>query len=62
MGLDPVGEPRKALGKAGVLAGLPSDDGLPTVRSGVTVRMEYRVEHLGEPRSTSVDVWLDDGE
>ena len=39
-----------------------TDDGLPTVRSGVTVRMEYRVEHLGEPRSTSVDVWLDDGE
>ena len=50
------------LGKAGVLAGLSSDDGLPTVRSGVTVQMEYRVEHLGEPTSTSVDVWLDDGE
>ena len=51
-----------ALGKAGALAGLTADDGLPTVRSGVTVRMEYLVEHLGEPRSTSVDVWLDDGE
>ena len=50
-----------ALGKAGVLAGLTADDGLPTVRSGVTVQMEYLVEHLGEPRSTSVDVWLDDG-
>ena len=35
------------LGKAGVLAGLSSDDELPTVRSGVTVQMEYRVEHLG---------------
>ena len=51
-----------ALGKEGVLAGLTTDDGLLTVRSGVTVRMEYLVEHLGEPRSTSVDVWLDDGE
>ena len=51
-----------ALGKAGVLAGLTTDDELPTVRSGVTVQMEYLVEHLGEPRSTSVDVWLDDGE
>ena len=51
-----------ALGKAGVLAGLTTDDELPTVRNGVTVRMEYRVEHLGEPRPTSVDVRLDDGE
>ena len=51
-----------ALGKAGVLAGLSTDDELPTVRNGVTVRMEYRVEHLGEPSPTSVDVWLDDGE
>jgi len=51
-----------ALGKAGALADLTADDGLSTVRSGVTVRMEYLVEHLGEPRSTSVDVWLDDGE
>ena len=51
-----------ALGKVGALAGLTTDDGLPTVRSGVTVRTEYLVEHLGEPRSTSVDVWLDDGE
>ena len=52
-----------ALGKAGVLAGLTTDDGLPTVRSGVTVGMEYLVQHLGERRSkTSVDVWLDDGD
>ena len=51
-----------ALGKAGALAGLTTDDGLPTVRSGVTVRMEHLVQHLGEPRSTSVDVWLDDGQ
>ena len=51
-----------ALGKADALAGLTTDDGLPTVRSGVTARTEYLVEHLGEPRSTSVDVWLDDGE
>ena len=51
-----------ALGKEGVLAGLTTDDGLLTVWSGVTVRMEYLVEHLGEPSSTSVDVWLDDGE
>ena len=51
-----------ALGKEGALAGLTTDDGLPRVRSGVTVRMEHPVEHLGEPRSTSVDVWLDDGE
>ena len=50
-----------ALGKEDVLAGLTADDGLPTVRSGMTVRMEYLVEHLGEPRPTSVDVWLDDG-
>ena len=35
-----------ALSKAGVLAGLTTDDGLPTVRSGVAVRMEYLVEHL----------------
>ena len=43
-----------ALGKAGVLAGLTTDDELPTVRSGVTVQMEYLVEHLaarGESRS-----------
>ena len=32
-----------ALGKAGVLAGLSTDDARPTVRNGVTVRMEYRV-------------------
>lgn len=50
-----------ALGKEGALAGLKTDGGLPTVGSGVTVRMEHLVEHLGEPRSTSVDVWLDDG-
>ncbi len=50
-----------ALGKAGALAGLITDDGLPTVQSGVTVQMEHLVEHLGEPRSTSVDVWLVDG-
>ena len=49
------------VGKKDVLAGLTTDDGLPTVRSGVTVQMEYRVEHLGERGSkTSVDVWLED--
>ena len=51
-----------ALGKENVLAGLTADDGVPTVRSGVTVRMEFLVEHLGEPRPTSVDVRLDEGE
>ncbi len=50
-----------ALGKEGALAGLTTDDGLPTVRSGVRVQMEYVVKHLGEPSSTSVDVWLDNG-
>ena len=45
-----------------MLAGLTTDDGLPTVRRGVTVQLEHRVKHLGEPRSTSVDVWLNDGE
>ena len=50
-----------ALGKEDALAGLTTDEGRPTVRNGVTVRMEYLVEHLGEPRPTSVDVWLDDG-
>ena len=50
-----------ALGKEGALAGLTADDGLPAVRSGVAVQMEYLVAHLGERRPTSVDVWLDDG-
>lgn len=50
-----------ALGKEDALAGLTTNEGLPTVRNGVTVRMEHLVEHLGEPRPTSVDVWLDDG-
>ena len=51
-----------AMGKAAELAGLTTDDGLPSVRSGVRIQMEYPVKHMGEPRSTSVDVWLDDGE
>ena len=51
-----------ALGKEDALAGLTTNEGLPTVRNGVTVRMEHLVRHLGEPRPTSVDVWLYDGE
>ena len=34
------------LGKTSVLAGLTVDDGLPAVRSGVAVQMEYLVAHL----------------
>ena len=52
-----------AMGKEAALMGLTADDELPTVRSGVTVRMEYLVQHLGERRSkTSIDVWLDGGD
>ena len=50
------------MGKAAVLASLTTDDGLPSVQSGVRIQMEYLVKHMGEPSSTSVDVWLDDGE
>ena len=46
-----------ALGKADVLAGLSTNDELPTVRNGVTVRMEYLVEHLGEPTPATSCKW-----
>lgn len=50
------------LGKTQVLADVPAEDGRPAfgeevAKSAVTLEMSIR--HLGEPRPTSVDVWLE---
>jgi restriction endonuclease-like protein len=50
-----------ALGKTHVLANIPAEGGLPAFGGGganSSVELEVSVQHLGEPRPTSVDVWL----
>ena len=51
----------KRSGKIGVLADLRSDEGLAAFfpgRDASEMTMEHAITGLGEPRSTSVDVWL----
>lgn len=51
-------------GKLGHLDGLDSDQNLPAFGNNIgkaSLQLEYNVRHLGEPRSTSVDVWLQSG-
>lgn len=48
-------------GKLGPLEGLETDQGLPAFCEGLStsnVQLEYSVSHLGEPRPTSVDLWV----
>ncbi len=50
-----------ARGSLGLLNGLSSEEGLPAFGIDVnrtSMRLEYNVTHLGEPRPTSVDVWF----
>ena len=49
-------------GNLALLEGFDSDQSLPAFGndlSHVPVRLEYNVNHLGEPRPTSVDVWFE---
>ena len=51
-----------AAGKAALLEGLETDEGLPAFFDGVgeaRLQLEYAVDHLGEPRSTSIDLWVE---
>jgi hypothetical protein len=51
-----------ATGNLGLLEGLETDQGLPAFceeLSTAKVQLEYSVKHLGEPRPTSVDLWID---
>ena len=46
----------------GLLAGLKSDQGLPAFSDDLataSTQLEYSVKHLGEPRSTSIDLWIE---
>jgi hypothetical protein len=47
--------------KLGLLGDLESDEGLPAFYDGIgnaSVQLEFSIKHLGEPRPTSVDVWV----
>ncbi len=49
-------------GKLSLLDGLESDQGLPAFcedLAAANTQLEYSVAHLGEPRPTSVDFWID---
>jgi hypothetical protein len=51
-----------ALGKMDLLNDLESDEGLPAFFDDLgeaTVKLEHAVDHLGEPRSTAIDMWVD---
>lgn len=51
----------KVLGRVGLLDGLLCDDGLPAFFAGSEapeIEVEHTVSQLGEPRPTSIDVWL----
>jgi len=51
-----------AMGKVSVLSELESDEGLPAFFDDIgnaTLQMEYPVAHLGEPRPTSIDLWIE---
>ena len=48
-------------GKLSLLESLESDQGLPAFCDNLakaSVQLEYSVKHLGEPRPTSVDLWV----
>ena len=52
------------LGKLSLLNGIKTNEGLPAFEmdlDNAQMKLEYNVSHLGEPRPTSVDVWLDGG-
>jgi hypothetical protein len=52
-----------AQGKMDVLGDLESDEGLPAFFDDLgdaKVALEHAVWHLGEPRSTSIDLWAED--
>jgi len=51
-----------ASGNLGLLEGLETDQGLAAFCEGLSsasAQLEHSVSHLGEPRSTSVDLWID---
>ena len=48
--------------KLGLLAGLETDQGLPDFFKDLgtaNAKLEYSVKHLGEPRPTSIDLWVE---
>ena len=50
-----------AMEKASVLSSLESDEGLPAFFDDIgnaTLQLEFSVDHLGEPRPTSIDLWV----
>ena len=51
-----------AAGKAALLEGLETEEGLPAFFDGVgeaKLQLEHAVDHLGEPRPTSIDLWVE---
>lgn len=51
-----------ATGNLGLLEGLETDQGLPAFCEELgtaRAQLEYSVSHLGEPQSTSIDLWVD---
>jgi hypothetical protein len=51
-----------AAGKADLLEELETEEGLPAFFDGVgeaRLQLEYAVDHLGEPRPTSIDLWVE---
>lgn len=50
------------LGKMGILSELTDDEGRPALVPDLAqarIELEHSVRHLGEPRPTSVDVWIE---
>lgn len=50
------------LRKLGLLDGLESDQGLPAFSKTISkskTQLEHSITHLGEPRPTSIDFWID---
>jgi hypothetical protein len=51
-----------AAGKTALLKGLETEEGLPAFFDNIgeaSLQLEYAVDHLGEPRSTSIDLWVE---
>jgi hypothetical protein len=51
-----------AAGKTALLEGLETEEGLPAFFDGIgaaSFQLEYTVDHLGEPRPTSIDLWAE---
>ena len=49
-------------GKTTLLEGLETEEGLPAFFDGIgeaRLQLEYAVDHLGEPRPTSIDLWVE---